>query len=528
MSIHLTRRHVLAGAGALALSGTTIGRSFAQQSGGTLNVVSNEPSSLVLALSTQGPTQLIGGKMYESLLSFDFNLTPQPCLAKSWSVSPDGMEYEFKLQENVTWHDGRPFTADDVVFTTQVMLPETHTRARNNFDNVAEFHAPDPHTVIFKMKHPFAPFLGAFQVASAPMMPKHIYEGTDFRNNPANANPVGTGPFKFSEWRRGSHIHLVRNDAYWKQDRPYLDEIYFKIIPDVASRTLAIESGELDVVTSDDIELFDVARLQANPDIVRVDQGSEIFGEIGWIELNHRVKPLDDKRFRQALMYALDRDFIVENIWYGIVKPATGPINSSTKYYDPSLKGYPYDLEKAKSLLDEMGLEANASGTRASLKLLQSPYGGAWNRLAEYVKQQMAQIGVEIVIESTDMGAFAQRVSNWDYEMTFNRLLQFGDPALGVARSYVSTNIRKGIMFSNTMGYSNPRVDELFEQAQQTVDEDERTRMYKEVQEILVDEVPVAWLTEGRRVTFHNKRVNDLITTSTGTYDSFDSAWISA
>lgn len=528
MGINLTRRHVLAGISALALSGTTIGRAFAQQRGGTLNAVTNEPSSLVLALSTQGPTQFIGGKMYESLLSFDFQLNPQPALAKSWTVSPDGMEYEFKLQENVKWHDGEPFTSEDVIFTTQVMLPETHTRARNNFANVAEFLAPDPHTVIFKMKHPFAPFLGAFQVASAPMMPKHIYEGTDFRNNPANATPIGTGPFKFSEWRRGSHIHLVRNEDYWKQDLPHLDEIYFKIIPDVASRTLALESGELDMVTSDDIELFDVARLEANPDIVRVDQGSEIFGEIGWIELNHRVQPLDDKRFRQALMYALDRDFIVENIWYGIVRPATGPISSSTRYHDASLTGYPYDLEKAEALLDEMGLEPNANGIRASLKLLQSPYGGAWNRLAEYVKQQMAQIGVDIVIESTDMGAFAQRVSNWDYEMTFNRLLQFGDPALGVARSYVSSNIRQGIMFSNTMGYSNPRVDELFAEAQQTIDEDERAQLYQEVQAILVDEVPVAWLFEGRRVTFHNTRVNDLITTSTGTYDSFDSAWISS
>ncbi len=525
---HLSRRGLLAGAGALTLNGGTTAVAWAQQSKGRLTVAcSGEPATLVLALSTQGPTQLIGGKIFQGLLSFDFDLTPKPSLAKSWTVSPDGMTYEFKLQENVTWHDGRPFTSEDVVFSARDMLPQTHTRARNNFANVAEFIASDPHTVIFKMKQPFAPFLGAFQVGSAPMMPKHIYAGSDYKTNPANAAPIGTGPFKFKEWRRGSHIHLVRNENYWNQGRPRIQEIYFRIIPDAAGRTMAIESGELDVVTSDDIELFDVPRLGADPRLARVDKGDEIFGEMGWIEMNHRVKPLDDKRFRQAIMHALDRDFIASRIWFGVAKKASGPFSSSTKYCDAAIKGYPYDMTKARKLLADMGLDPKSGGGRASLRLLQSPYGGPWNRLAEYMKQQLAELGVSLTIESTDMGAFAQRVANWDYDLTFNRLLQFGDPALGVARSYISSNIQKGVMFSNTMGYSNPRVDQLFTLAQQTIDENERTRLYKEVQAILFEDVPVGWLVEGRRVTFHNKRVHELITTASGTYDGFESAWIS-
>ncbi len=521
------RRTVLASAASLALAAATR-PGLAQKRGGTLNVICHpEPAILALPLSQQGPTQLIGGKIYDGLLRFDFELNPLPCLAKSWSVSPDGLTYEFKLVEGVTWHDGRPFTAEDVIFTTREFLPKVHSRARNNFAHVERWEAPDPYTVIFRMKTAFPPFLGAFQVGSAPMVPKHLYEGTDFRANPVNAKPIGCGPFKFAEWVRGSHIRLVKNDAYFVGGQPRLDEIVFKIIPDAAARAIAMENGDADVATTSEIELFDVPRLRATPTLSMIDKGDEFFGRIGWIEINHRVGPLGDKRFRQAMMYALDRKFIVERIFFGVGRPAVGPVASSTKYFDLSLKGYPYDPKRAEALLEEMGLKRGRDGIRATVKLLQSPYGGSWNRLAEYVKQAMGRLGVSIVLESTDAGAFAQRVSNWEFELTFNILLQFGDPALGIARSYISSNIQKGIMFSNTMGYSNPEVDKLFSEAGTTNDQAERTRLYRDLQKILVEDVPVCWLIELLTPTFYNRRAHDVIVSGTGTYDNFAPAWLS-
>jgi peptide/nickel transport system substrate-binding protein len=158
-------------------------------------------------------------------------LSPLPSLATSWTRSADGLTYTFKLAENVKWHDGRPFTAADVVFTTQVFLTEVHPRARANFARVDTVTTPDAHTVVYRLKEPFGPFLHCFEVSSCPIVPKHVYEGTDFRNNPANATPIGTGPFKFKAWVRGSHIELARNDEYWKPGQPYLDGIIFRFIP---------------------------------------------------------------------------------------------------------------------------------------------------------------------------------------------------------------------------------------------------------------------------------------------------------
>ena len=154
-----------------------------------------------------------------------------------------------------------------------------------------------------------------------------------------------------------------------------------------------------------------------------------------------------------------------------------------------------YDLEKAKALLDEMGLAPDANGVRARLRLLPLPYGETWARLAEYTRQQLAEIGIEATIEPADAGTWAERVAAWDYDMTFSYLYQYGDPAIGVARSYISSNIRN-TLFTNTMGYKNERVDELFDLAASEVDPQKRQEYYSEVQKILTDELPVAWLIE--------------------------------
>jgi peptide/nickel transport system substrate-binding protein len=497
------------------------------QKGGTLSViVQPEPPILVLGLNQQGPTQTVAGKIYEGLLRYDHELTPMPGLAESWEVSPDGLTYTFKLRDGVKWHDGTPFTAKDVVFSTKTFLPEVHPRARANFSHVESIEAPDDRTVVFKLKQPFPAFLKAFEVSSAPMMPAHVYEGTDYKQNPKNATPIGTGPFKFEEWVKGSHIHLVKNEDYYLEGKPYLDGIYFRVIPDAASRALALETGEVDISQYNDVEPFDVPRLKELPHLAMTTKGYEFVAPLSWIEINTREAPLDDKRFRQALAHGLDREFIRDRIWFGLGRVATGPVNSVTPHYEPDVPKYEYDPEKAEALLDEMGLEPNGDDVRAEITLMPMPYGETWSRLGEYIRQAWGKIGVKVNLESTDVAGWVQKVSNWDYRTTHNFVYQYGDPSLGVARTYISDNIRKGVMFSNTMGYSNPRVDELFAKAAVENDTARRDEQFSEAQKILVEDLPVIWLLEMEFPTFVNKRVHNAVTTAIGTSENFADVWV--
>ena len=528
LQTNLPRRWILAaGCAAAVMRGVAAAAAETPVRGGTLTaIIQPEPPLLVLGLNQQAPTQTVAGKIYESLLTYDFDLSPKPSLAKSWQISEDGLTYTFQLQTGVKWHDGAPFSSHDVVFTLKTLLMETHPRARDLFGRCASIEAPDATTVVFTLKAPFPAFLQSFEVSTSPIMPAHIYEGTDFRNNPKNATPIGTGPFKFDEWEKGSYIHLVAFPDYWQKGKPYLKDIYFKVIPDAASRALALESGDVLQSQFNDIDPFDVARLAKLPNLEVTRKGYEFVAPIMWIEFNTRVKPLDDKRFRQAIMFALDRTFIRDRIWFGLGRVATGPINSVTKYYDSNVPKYPFDPAKAVALMDEMGLKPDASGVRASLKYLPLPYGETWQRLGEYIKQALGKVGIAINLESTDAAGWGRREANWDFDMTGDMLYQYADPAIGVARTYVSTNIHKGVMFSNTEGYDNPAVDALFDQAAKQIDPKLRQQDYTKVQQILVEDVPVAWLLELEFPTILNKRVHNAITTAIGVNETYADAWV--
>ncbi|WP_025030283.1 ABC transporter substrate-binding protein [Nitratireductor aquibiodomus] len=517
---------MLLACGALAAFGVSPApRALAQhRDGGLTAILQPEPPILNLALNQQTPTGVVGGKIFESLLSYDFDLQPMPQLAESWEISEDGKTYTFRLVKNAKWHDGEPFTAADVVFSCANLLMEVHPRARANFDRCESIKARDDHTVVFTLKEPFAPFILAFEASSAPILPKHLYEGQDYRNSPYNNKPVGTGPFKFSEWVRGSHIHLTAFPDYYQEGKPHLTEIYYRIVPDAASRAVAMETGEAQLAQWMDIETFDVERLAALDHLTMTTKGYELFSPVLWIEINNRREPMNDKRFRQALMHLTDKKFVAERIMFGLAKPATGPIASTTRFFESDVKQYELSVEKATALLDEIGLKPDSDGKRITLRFAVAPYGEMWVRTAEYFRQAVAPAGIEVILDSYDIGGWASAISNWDFDLTTNMLYQYGDPALGVARTYISSNIRKGVMFSNTSGYSNPDIDRLFDEAAVETSDARRQELYSEAQRILVEDAPLLWLTEQRYPTIYDARIENLITTSTGVNGNFAAA----
>ena len=489
--------------------------------GGTLQaVVQPEPPMLMQGLNQNGPTLMVAGNIYESLLKFDEKLNPQPSLAKSWDVSADAKVYTFKLQEGVTWHDGKPFSADDVVFSLGTFLKEVHPRWRPIANaQVETIEKVDDLTVKITLKQPFGPLLLAMESSFTPMIPKHIYEGTDFRANPANNTPIGTGPYKLKEWKKGSYIHLVRNEAYRIKDRPNLDELYYQIIPDAAARAVAYETGKVDVLTGGSVDVYDVARLAKLPNTCVTTKGWEMFAPHAWIAVNHRNPILANKSFRQGLMHAIDRDFVRDVVWGGLGKTPTGPISSKTRFYSGDVKKYEFNTAKAKDLIKASGYKGEP------IKLLGLPYGETWTRLGEAIKQNLADAGVTAVIETTDVPGWTARVGNFDFDLTFNFLYQFGDPAAGVARSYVSTNIVKGNPFGNVGGFANPEVDTLFADAAKASTEALRQEGYTKVQKLLAEELPVLWLLEMDFPTIYRCSVKNLVNTAIGVNDGFREAW---
>ncbi|WP_417476201.1 ABC transporter substrate-binding protein [Leisingera sp.] len=512
----------------LKLAATTAALAFAwplaaetPQYGGTLNaVIQPEPPGLMLGLIQNGPTQMVSGQIYESLLRYDTDLNPMPSLAKSWEKSADGLTYTFHLQDGVKWHDGAPFTSADVVFSVDTFLRSTHARLRASLAYVDEITAPDDSTVVFRLSEPFGPFLGIFETGTMPMLPRHIYEGTDFASNPANNTPIGTGPFKFEAWEKGSYIHLVKNEDYYIEGKPYLDDIYYHVIPDAASRAVAYETGKVDLLPGGSVENFDVPRLTALDNTCVSDDGWEFFGPHSWLWMNMHEGPLADKNLRKAVMHALDRNFARDALWNGMGELATGPVNSATKFHAEDTPDISFDPDKARALVEASGYDGTP------LRLVPLPYGETWQRWAEMTKQNLQDVGIKVELVATDVAGWNQKVSEWDFDLAFTYLYQYGDPALGVSRTFLSDNIGKGSPWNNVSGYVNPEVDDLFTQAAVQADEAKRRSLYNQAQDIIVDDVPVAWLLELGFPTIYRCDVKNPINTAIGVNDGLRDAWI--
>ena len=231
--------------GAIALVLSSLG-AFAQKHGGTLvMLVQPEPPSLASYLSTSGPIGLMAPKIYDGLLDYDKDLKAVPSLAESWTISEDGKTVTFKLRKDVNWHDGKPFTSADVQHTIMNVLKKVHPRGPNSFKEVTAVDTPDAHTAIFRLANPAPYMMRSFGSYESPMVPKHLMEGQDPKSASIANKPVGTGPFKFVEWKKGQYIRLDKNENYWKKGLPYLDRIVGRFIPDASTRTAAMEKGEV-------------------------------------------------------------------------------------------------------------------------------------------------------------------------------------------------------------------------------------------------------------------------------------------
>ncbi len=504
----------------------------AQEAGGNLvYIVQPEPPSLAPYLSTSGPIGLVAPKIYQGLLDYDLELNIVPELAESYEVSEDGLTVTFNLQKGVTWHDGEPFTSADVQFTIMDVLKKFHPRGPNSFKEVSEIQTPDEHTAIFKLDRPAPYMMRAFAGYESPIVPKHLLEGKDIREAELGNNPVGTGPFKFVEWKKGQYIRLEKNENYWKEGLPYLDRIVARIIPDASTRTAAMESGEVMYGAFGAIPNVDVVRLREMDTIGITTEGYSMINPMSLLEFDTTKPPFDNPAVRNAISLTLDRQFFIDNIWFGYGKTATSALSSNfepTGLYKASAN-YPEspDVEAANKLLDDAGITADGDGVRIKTTLDLIPYGEEWRRAGEYIKQAVADIGIEVELRYEDVPTWIKRVyTDYDYSMNLNYFYQLPDPVIGVHRHYGTDQIRSGTPFVNSTRYSDEELDALLVEGATSADPEARVGIYHKIQDKLSEDQPVVNLFELEFITVFNSKLKDHDFSAMGSYSSFDRTWL--
>lgn len=328
-----------------------------QAEGGTLRVaLSIDPGQLNPAITTAGTVHFATHLLYNGLVDLDEDLEPVPELAVSWDIEDDGALYRFHLRDDVVWHDGEPFTSADVQYSFEEVLLEFHARTRASVGGALEsIETPDEHTVEFHFTEPYAPLLQQLDVGEAPIVPRHIFEGTDPQENPANTDPVGTGPFSFVSYTPDSEIVLEANRDYFREG-PFLDGVVMRIIPEQSSQVIALEAGEIDWVwrvTGPDLE-----RLDADPnfELLSTFRGAGAVNCPMTMGFNHDREILQDERLRFAIAHALDREQFVDRVLFGAGRVPTAPIHSAMEWAHADGIDLPdFDRDRAAELLDEIG-----------------------------------------------------------------------------------------------------------------------------------------------------------------------------
>lgn len=510
-----------------AATAAPAGQNATPSPGGTLTyAVPQEPPSLLSLLDTNTVIRNISAKITEGLLRYDAQFTPQPLLAIAWSTSADGLQYTFKLRPGVKWHDGESFTSADVRYSilTQKRLGP---RGRITLANVERVDTPDPLTAVVVLGKPTPYLIKALSSAELPIVPLHRYGDGDPLMSPNLNAPIGTGPFIFDKWVRGSYVSLRRNPNYWRPGKPLLDRVIYRIVPDQASISAALETGEVDAATG--VGLADLGRLAKLPQLKIDDSYDAYLNNAAFLEFNVENAVLAKPEVRKAIAHAIDRNFIKDNVFYKRSSVVDSPVPAVlANYYDDSTFHYPFDASTANRLLDEAGYPKQADGQRFALKINYIT-GADFRRTAEYLRSALSRIGVKATILDGDLPAYLRRAyTARDFDLNLNGLGRLYDPTVGVQRIYWSDGVKHPLIWINASHYQNPQVDELFRQAAIETDDTRRAAAFRQIQQIVGRDLPVLPLVTVPAVQVYHARVHNLTNSIDLIAGDLSDAWIEA
>ena len=477
----------------------------AAQPAGTLVVgLVAEPVNLDPAQVTDLNSTRVGRRIVETLVTFpDESTQIVPGLAESWTIGKDGLHYTFKLRKAVTFHDGTPFDAEAVKFSIERQIMPEHPFnkvgkypfANYFFGNVKAVEVIDPHTVDFVLKEPRASFLAVLTASAASIVsPTAVKKlGVDYPSS-----PVGTGPFKFASWDRGQRVVLEKNPGYWKYPVK-IDRVVYRPIVEDQARLTELLTGALDLIVGTPPDF--VAQLEGSP---RVTLLKQVGAHVWYLGINNQKKPFDDKRVRQALNFAVNKDAIVRDVLKGTGSLSHGPVLPNTWGADPALKAYPYDPERAKKLLAEAGYGNGFSTTLwvpESGSGMQSPVA-----MSTVIQSNLKAIGVNVTLQTMEWGAYLAKLRTKEQDLfALSWMAGNEDPDMVMYPLLHSSQWTPN--GPNRALYKNDKYDELLHQARLTTDQKKRAELYREAQRILVDDAPWVFVDHEIQTAAHAKRV---------------------
>ncbi|WP_417711156.1 peptide ABC transporter substrate-binding protein [Roseibium aggregatum] len=422
------------------------------------------------------------------------NLATEVPSLENGGISEDGLNWRIRLRDDVTWHDGTPFTAEDVKFTLQLIVnPDFRAWRTTGHSLVRDITVVSPTEITWRMEEPFAPYLSF--LTETFMVPKHILEKESNPNEAAfNQAPIGTGAFKWGKRLAGDRLELVANPDYFGEG-PYIEQLVFKYIPDMTVLYAQFKSGDIDLVGQAYITPDNYAEAKTLPDRVVT---AEPKGSVESVYLNQELPVFQDLAVREALYLAMDRTAILDALYYGVPSPAETFMPPQSYYYNPDLPKQEFNLDRARKLLDEAGWVPGADGIREKdgVRLSFSNSTTVGNHLREqtqqFLQQTFAEIGVEMTIENMPpavlWGDFWGK-SQFESMMVGITYLVGGDPDV-TSRFHSDAIAAKGGSGSNNAQYSNPEVDALLEEGSRTFDPKKRREIYFKVQEIIRHDLP--------------------------------------
>ena len=486
---------------------------------------------LIPTLTSDQSSYEVGGLIYDGLVKTDKDLNLAPAMAQSWTYSRDCLDLTFKLRQDIKWHDGYPFTSADVVFTYQAMInPKTPAPFKEGFLLVKSVDAPDAYTVRVHYDKPYA---RAVETWGTSILPKHLLQsfadaGT-LRESPQNSQPVGTGPYRFQEWKPGEKVVLVANPDFY-EGRPYLSRIVYRVIPSQATIFLELKANGVDYVST--LTGIQYARQTEYPAFRKAYHKFRYpASDYTFLGFNLKDPRFADRRVRQAFAHAINKQELIDGVRLGLAREATGPVRPGTWAYTDKVTRFGYDPEKAKALLAEAGWKdrdgdgvvEDRSGKPFTLTIRTNQGNDERKKIAEIVQQRLKEVGIQADIQLIEWAAFIKEfVKPRRFEVVVLGLGTGIDPDQFV----VWHSSQRGPDQMNRTGYDNPEVDRLLEAGRMSCVQSERVRYYHRIQEILAEDLPMIFLYYRDALPVVASRVRGVSATPSGIMYNFNEWYV--